>query len=103
MNTLEVTDQQSPQVARVSVAFGTGTVEVRPVNGTFIAHFVHPIGWQAPDNIEVPVVRAYDSSGALLPTAPISSDDCYKDSSGRVIYGPARDPARCQAALPWRR
>lgn len=91
----------SPKVARVTMTSRGTTVDAVIANGTFLARILYPSTWQVPERSERPVVKAFDSSGALIGTN--SPGKCYRTPQDEVIthHGTPPNPATCELAQPW--
>lgn len=95
----EISGRVGAGVTNIRVTFRDGTVEVTPLNGTFLARMVHPEDWNIPDRLAEPQVRGYDAAGAEI-RPPDPRKECYVTPTGTVIFGEAT--TGCKPAVRWR-
>lgn len=90
-------------VARLSVSFGAGHLDVRPQNRTFIARLLFSTTWK-PAPADVLSVTAYDAGGRVLGSyRQVPPEPCYRTPSGQVILGRTAVPTPgCKPAQRWR-
>lgn len=86
-----------PSVARLTVTRGSTTVDVTPVNGTFLTH----LAWTVSASADT-VVKAYDQDGNLIPDTDQDYTACYKNPAGRIIAeGNGQPASECRPAVRW--
>lgn len=90
-------------VARLSVSFGAGHLDVQPQNRTFIARLLFPATW-SPGPADFLSVTAYDAQGRVLGSyRQVPPEPCYRTPSGQVILGKTAVPTPgCKPAQRWR-
>jgi hypothetical protein len=89
------------RVSRVTVTWGPTTVEVRPVNGTYLAVRSYKAGMP----MYALVVRGYDADGRLVGETGSGSSriDCAITPNGTRVGGNRTEPERnCEPAVRWR-